>query len=237
MRVAGSKPRLARSRSGGWWFRHWAAPRIMAGVTDRSIEVPSFLQQLPGSRAIRIVQAQQVHGSSVAIIEGLPPAPCSVTGCDALVTRQPGVALLIRTADCLPILLADPVKAVVGIVHAGWRGLAAWLPMRVVSAFRQAYHSEPRALHVAIGPAIHSCCYDVGPEFARRFGPFVRQRAGRRTCDLIGVAISQLRRSGIPRHRIVESGECTGCDLRHWYSVRKEGDATGRMTSLIMVRP
>ena len=229
------KTALVQSKAGGWWFRHWATARIAAGVTDRAIDVPRFLQQLPAP--LGTVEAQQVHGGSVAIIERLPPSPWSVMGCDALVTRHPGVALLIRTADCLPILLADPVKAVVGVLHAGWRGLAAWLPMRVVSAFREAYHSEPRALHVAIGPAIHACCYEVGPEFAKRFGSFVQQPAGRRTCDLIGVAISQLRRSGIPRHRIFDSRQCTGCNTRRWYSVRKEGDATGRMTSLIMVRP
>lgn len=236
MPAAESKPQLARSRSGGWWFRRWAAPRIMAGVTDRSMDVQALVQRLPAPPA-KLVQAQQVHGGSVAIIEGVASATCSIAGCDALVTRQPGVALLIRTADCLPILLADPAKAVIGIIHAGWRGLAARLPMRVVSAFRQAYRSEPQALHVAIGPAIHACCYDVGPEFSERFGSFVRRRAGRRTCDLIGVAIHQLQRCGVPRHRIVDSGQCTGCDLRRWYSVRKEGDATGRMTSLILVRP
>ena len=223
------------SRAGGWWFRHWATAQIAAGVTDRSIEVPRFLQQLPSPLAV--VEARQVHGSSIAIIERPPTSPYFVAGCDALLTRHPGVALLIRTADCLPILLVDPVKAAIGILHAGWRGLAAWLPMRAVSAFREAYHSEPRALHVAIGPSIHACCYAVGPEFARHFGPWVRQRTGRRTCDLIGATMSQLRRSGVPRHRIVDSRQCTGCHTRDWYSVRREGDATGRMTSLIMVRP
>ena len=229
------KTQLAQSLAGGWWFRPWATTRIAAGVTDRAIEVQRFLQQLPSPLAT--VEAQQVHGGSVAIIERPPTSPYFVMGCDALLTRHPGVALCIRTADCLPILLADPVKAVVGIIHAGWRGLAVWLPMRVVSALREAYHSEPQALHVAIGPSMRACCYEVGPEFAKRFGPFVRQRAGRRTCDLIGVAISQLQRSGISRHRIFESRQCTGCDPRRWYSVRKEGDATGRMTSVIMVRP
>ena len=160
-----------------------------------------------------------------------------VPGCDALLTAAPGVALLIRTADCLPIFFADPARGVVGIAHAGWRGLAAGLPARVVAAFRHAHRSRIEELQVAIGPAIRACCYEVGPEFAERFGPFVQERGGRRTCDLIGLAIDQLRRCGIPPGHIMDTGHCTACELQHWYSLRREGPTTGRLTSLIMVTP
>lgn len=159
-----------------------------------------------------------------------------VGGADALLTDVAGVALMIRTADCLPILFADSARGAVGIAHAGWRGLAAALPARVVAAFRHAYHSRAEDVRIAIGPAIRACCYEVGQEFVARFGAFVRERGGRRTCDLVGIAVDQLRRCGIRPDRITDPGQCTACHLERWYSLRREGPATGRLTSLILLR-
>jgi YfiH family protein len=160
-----------------------------------------------------------------------------VPGCDALLTHAAGTALLVRTADCLPLFFAEPRRGVVGLAHAGWRGLAASLPARVVAAFRHLYHVPAEALAVAIGPAIRACCYEVGPEFAERFGPFVQQRGGRRTCDLIGAAREALRRCGVRPDRVTDTGACTACDVRRWFSLRREGPATGRLTSIILLRP
>ena len=219
---------------GGWWFTSRVLPRVAAGITDRQTD-RSIL--VPRRRPPRLVEAEQVHGASVAVVERSSDVLGPIAGCDALVTSQPGIALLIRTADCLPIFVADPARGVIALAHAGWRGLSAHLPMRVVAALQQAYHCRAEDLRVAIGPAIHSCCYEVGPEFGTRFGPFVTERGGRRTCDLAGVAVDQLRRCGVRTDRMVDSGICTACDADHWFSLRREGQATGRLTSIIMLRP
>ena len=219
----------------GWWYHRWASVRIFAGVTDRSISVKRLLGRLPFQPVV--VELDQVHGASLAVIEAPPKTRSRIAGCDALLTRQPGVALLVRTADCLPLVMADPSRGVVAILHAGWRGLAAGLPLRVVMAFRQLYHSAPEALRVGIGPAIRSCCYEVGPEFVARFGAFVQQRDGRWMCDLMGVAMDQLQQGGVSRRQVVDSGRCTSCEAQRWFSVRREGDATGRLISLIAIRP
>ena len=219
----------------GWWYRRWASARIFAGVTDRFTSVDQLLDRLPFQAST--VELDQVHGGSLAVIEAPPTTRGRIAGCDALLTRQSGVALLVRTADCLPLVIADPSRGVVGIVHAGWRGLAAELPLRTIMAFRQLYHSAPGALRVGIGPAIRSCCYEVGPEFVARFGAFVQQRHGRWMCDLIGVAVDQLQQGGVRRRQVMDSGRCTSCETQHWFSVRREGDATGRLTSLIAIRP
>ena len=226
---------LRQAPGDGWWFCRWAGGRVAAGMTDRHTDVHALLDGLDG--AVTTVSAEQVHGASVAVIErpGLGTQP--VPGCDALLTHVPGVALLVRTADCLPIVFVDPQRAVVGIAHAGWRGLAASLPARVVSAFRHAYHSEPRELQVAIGPAIRACCYAVGPEFAARFGPFVREQGGRRTCDLVGMARAQLLQCGVRPERVLDSRRCTACETQHWFSLRRDGPSTGRLTSLVVMRP
>ena len=112
----------------GWWYRRWASARIFAGVTDRFTSVDQLLDWLPFQAST--VELDQVHGGSLAVIEAPPKTRGRIAGCDALLTRQPGVALLVRTADCLPLVIADPSRGVVGIVHAGWRGLAAGLPLR-----------------------------------------------------------------------------------------------------------
>jgi YfiH family protein len=219
---------------GLWRFIGWGPAWVTAGVTGRSTDLSQLQQHLSTTRSV--VQAEQVHGSSIAVIYQSLDVAAPVAGCDALLTSLPQTALVIRTADCLPLFLVDPSRRAIGIAHAGWRGLAAGLPLRCLAAFRHVYHSRPEELRVAIGPAIRSCCYEVGPEFERHFGSFVQVRARRRTCDLTGLAIDQLRRGGVSPAQIRDSQQCTACAGSPWFSIRREGQATGRLLSFIMIR-
>ncbi len=226
--------RLADIPGGGWWWRRWASADILAGITDRQVGAEALIGRLGQSPTA--VRAEQVHGGSWAAVGAARGMADPVPGCDALLTQMPGVALLVRTADCLPIFFADATRGAVGLAHAGWRGLAAQLPARMVAAFRRVYHSPPEALTVAIGPAIRACCYEVGEEFDRRFGSHVQRRQGRRMCDLIAVAREQLQRCGIAPSRIADSERCTACEPQRWFSLRREGPQTGRLVSVIMLR-
>ena len=223
--------RLTAGPDGWWWLRGWSGAWCAAGIGDRRVESGRLPASLPIARA---VGAEQVHGGSVAMMRA--SSLQRVAGCDALLTNVPGLGLLVRTADCLPIVFADPVHQVVGLAHAGWRGLLARLPARVVAAFRHWYHSRPEELRVAIGPAIRACCYEVGVDFRARFGRFVTERRGRRTCDLAGAAVDQLQHCGVSASRILDTRRCTACEPA-WWSLRRDGAAAGRMTSLVMVRP
>lgn len=225
---------LCEGPPGLWRFNGWGPAWVTAGVAGRSVDLAQLKGYLPTARGL--VQAEQVHGSSMAVIQHVIDEARPVAGCDAMLTSLPRVPLVIRTADCLPIFLLDPSRRAVAIAHVGWRALAAGLPLRLVAAFRHLVHSVPSALRVAIGPAIRSCCYAVGPEFERRFGSFVQVRQGQRTCDLIGVAIDQLRRGGVPPSQILDSGQCTFCSSSPWYSIRREGQGTGRLLSFIAIR-
>jgi len=226
---------LEGARGSGWWLPSWASRRIAAGVTDRETPPALLIQQLPPST--QSVSAEQVHGAGIAIIEQAAHAERVIPGCDALMTSMAGVALLIRTADCLPIFFAEPARGIIGLAHAGWRGLTQHLPARMVGAFRHAYQVPAEALEVAIGPAIRACCYDVGLEFESRFPGFVQPEEGRRRCDLIGAAVAQLQQAGVRASRIVDVERCTACEPSQWFSLRREGPATGRLTSLIALRP
>jgi YfiH family protein len=207
----------------------------VAGFSDRSIDRPTFLARFPSR--LTTVEAEQVHGASVASVDRSDPAERLVAGCDALLTSAAGVALLVQTADCLPVFFSDPSRDVVGIAHAGWRGLAAELPVRLVAAFRHRYRSRAEDLRVAIGPAIRACCYDVGPELSAVFSPFVQSSGDRLTCDLIGVLKHQLQRCGVRPERVLDCQRCTGCEPDLWFSLRREGPSTGRLLSAIMLRP
>ena len=242
--------------SGMWELTAWQTGRIQAGLLDRRANSPLDILQTYMAAGTLFIGAGQVHGSSLAMVSGsvgskrVIPPPVAVAlhvwrtqsaeeipGCDALLTDVPGIALFIRTADCLPVFLADPLRKIVGLIHAGWRGLNAQLPGRVVAAFRHCYQSPTSALRVIIGPAIRSCCYEVGVGFPKIFEPFIHQQNGRRMCDLIGAVKDQLQRSGVRPEHLFDTGQCTSCETQQWYSVRREGLSTGRILSFIMVKP
>jgi hypothetical protein len=167
---------------------------------------------------------QQIHSNTVRQTNG---AGCVGEG-DALLTAQLGVALSIRTADCFPILLADPEHRAVAAIHAGWRGTAAGIVGETVARMRSAYGARPEALYAAIGPGIGACCYEVGAEVARRFG---RETAGR--LDLAAENRKQLLAAGVPEALVDFVGGCTCCDAGRFYSYRREGERAGRMISFI----
>jgi YfiH family protein len=234
MVVAESESRLRAAADGVWWFQGWERAPIKAGVLDRRTRTEEFSRLFPAPSGV--VWAEQVHGGSVAFVDRRQETPMTIAGCDALLTVTPGVALVIRTADCLPIVVSDPRHRAIGIAHAGWRGLTAQLLLRLVAAFCRTVHSDPAQLRVAIGPAIRACCYEVSPDFARRFEPFVERIKGRFTCDLPAVARHQLQRGGIRPAHLLDSQRCTACEPDHWYSVRREGDATGRLLSFVVLQ-
>jgi len=226
--------RLAPWRTGLW---RWHLPQgtgIVAGVTDRTGDLQVVRHQL-GAAGRLIVQTEQVHGASVAAVEADSPSLQPIPGCDALVTQRPGIALTMHTADCLPLVFWDPTQRVIGLAHVGWRGLVRALPSRVVSVMAQSYRSHPDDLWVAIGPAIRPCCYDVGPTFPVSLHPFVQEHGGRRVCDLVACARHQLSTARVRSDRILDSGQCTACQPLRWYSVRREGEQTGRLVSFIML--
>lgn len=217
----------------GWWFQSWGAAAVLAGITDRTTQRPSFLAH---AQAEGVAEGEQVHGAGIAVVGHTRFAQQLIAGCDALITHQPGIALLVRTADCLPIFFVHPKRKVVALAHAGWRGLALQLPVRVLANFWNLYRCSADTVEVAIGPAIRACCYQVGPEFKKLFGPAVVTRGGRQVCDLIAVAKKQLQEAGVARSQILDTGLCTSCGNKRWYSLRCEGSSTGRLTSLIMVK-
>ncbi|MFQ5927676.1 MAG: polyphenol oxidase family protein, partial [Terriglobia bacterium] len=125
--------------------------------------------------SFRLVTLRQRHSDIVQVVDGRwrgvrrePDGAVKLTG-DALITTEPGLLLAVQVADCLPILLVDPVRRVVAAVHAGWRGTLARIVEKTVGRMQMRFGSEPRRLVAAIGPGIHGCCYEVGREVYERY--------------------------------------------------------------------
>ena len=113
-----------------------------------------------------LVTLRQVHSDIIHCVDALPE---SQSDGDGLITARPGLLLAIQTADCLPIILADPKHKAVGVFHAGWRGTLKRIVEKGVGQMRLHFGSRPRDLKAAIGPGIHGCCYTVGPEVRDKF--------------------------------------------------------------------
>lgn len=181
-----------------------------------------------------IVRATQVHGNRTVTLRQVPPAgTVSDAGeCDALATDREGLALVVQTADCVPILLAT--RQTVGAVHAGWRGAAGDAAGAGVRALTD-LGARPEEIRAWLGPSIGLCCYEVGGEVASRFaGDFVRRDcAGRHRLDLRGVNRAQLETAGILPNHISIHPACTFCGGEQYASYRRDGAAAGRMIGLV----
>jgi YfiH family protein len=158
--------------------------------------------------ASRLAQGRQVHGTRV-VVDGQ-----GIDEADGQVISGRGVAAVVLVADCLPVALAGPER--VGVVHAGWRGLAAGMLEGGVEA--------TGAVAAAIGPGIGPCCYEVGDDVRAVFG------TSERTVDLKAIARARLEAAGV--RDIHDCGLCTSCDAERFFSHRRDRGVTGRQAGL-----
>jgi YfiH family protein len=201
-------------------------------LTSPVLEGLPWIEHGFGTRHAPLSQAgmatlKQVH-SAVALMADRSEG-CVGEG-DALLTRQPGVTVSIRTADCLPILLVDKHHQAVAAVHAGWRGTADGVVVETLRRMHAEFGTNAVDISAAVGPGIGACCYEVGEEVARRFG---FRRAGR--IDLAAENLRQLTKEGVPAASISVAGTCTFCDRERFYSWRRDHQTTGRMISYVRV--
>jgi len=187
----------------------------------------------------RLALLKQTHSARVVTLTGPHSGPRIEA--DALVTARTGIALGILTADCTPILLADPLAGVIGAVHAGWRGAADNIIGTAVQAMVE-LGAEPPRMVAAIGPTISGANYEVGEQFMANFlalhpdsdHRFSQPRDGKAHFDLPGFVADQLQAAGI--HTVDKVGGCTYADPQRYFSHRfatHAGTRTGRQIAII----
>lgn len=190
---------------------------------------------VPSTDNASIAFLRQIHSDRTLIAE----QPGLVGEGDAQISSRSGLTLAIRTADCLPVLLADVRNEVIAAVHAGWRGVVQEIVPKTVASMTRHFGTRTEDLLVAIGPGIGLCCFEVGPEVARQFAWFFPERqdlSGRAKVDLVETVVRQLTTIGIRGPQIDNADLCSCCRPDLFHSYRRDRDAAGRMVSTIVIK-
>lgn len=233
------------TRLGGVSRPPFAALNVGRSVGDDQEAVEAnhaLICEMLGIPRQAIATAHQVHGANVSIV-GSEDGGKAMPETDALVTNAPGVFLLLRFADCVPLLLYDPVRRAVGLVHAGWKGTIGGIAREAISALKEAYGCRPSDMLAAIGPSIGPCCYQVGEDVGRLVKvqladwPMLlkQDENGSLHFDLWYANRLQLIRSGI--EQIEVAGVCTACHSDEFFSHRADGGRTGRFAVVVGLYP
>lgn len=197
------------------WLEHGFGTRLAAGWPSGS-----------GLTSVR-----QVHSNQV-VVTGHRTGVLGKG--DALISNRPGTFVSVKTADCMPILLADVATRAVAAVHAGWKGTVSGICVATVCALEQEYGCSPENLRAVIGPGIGECCFEVGPEVAlqfRRQFPERENLTSRTRVDLAEANRRQLLEAGLLASRISVAGICTCCSDDLYHSYRRDREEAGRMIS------
>ncbi len=209
------------------------------------------MQAVFGLRSVRPITVQQVHGKDV-FIAGHGPPPAAAVEADAILTDTPGLPVGVLTADCLPILLFDPVNSAAAAVHAGWRGTVKGVAMEAVFHMEHEFSSKASDICVAFGPYIAPCCYRVGTEvidaYKKSFGTSPKgfvygevvdedggEDGDKLWFDLARANREVLKCAGVDEKKMVFDFACTSCESSRLFSHRRDGGLTGRQLSFIMI--
>ena len=215
---------------------HW----LVHGFGTRRWTFADF-KKSPELAGFSVVLLKQVHSGRLVFVAHRPRTRPRA---DALATSRPGLLLVVKTADCLPVLLADAEKRVVAAVHCGWRGTQRRILESVVAGLRKLYGCRPAALRAALGPCIGASCYEVGEDVRDGFAAaglpldFFRARRGapgKFDLDLREANRRQLIDAGLSLRRIADIAVCTHCDT-DLLSFRRDRDKTSRLYNFIGIK-
>jgi hypothetical protein len=243
------------TRQGGVSRPPFATLNLGRSVGDNPTAVEENRRRFFGAFGIepgRVVRVWQAHGNGVVRVAaelagrpGFPGCLMDVRGqFDALITQLPGLALTVSTADCLPILIHDPVRRAVAAVHAGWRGTAQRIAARALAAMRDAYGTDPSDCWAAIGPGIRGCCFEVDAAVTESMAAALpdwerharANRPGHWMLDLAEVNRAVLESAGVRGDRMEDVGLCTSCRNELFFSHRADKGRTGRMMNFILLK-
>ena len=198
-----------------------------------------------GADMEKLTLSKQVHEDTVRHVTAEDAGkgllhPTDYTA-DALVTNEPGMSLMVFSADCIILLFHDPVTGSIGATHAGWRGTALDLPAKTVKEMGRLFGAKPENIRVAIGAGIGPCCFethdDVPDALRAAFGSgvesFIAPRGAKWTVDLKAVNAWRLQEAGVPAQQIDILSTCTACHTDMYWSHRITGDKRGVQGALI----
>jgi polyphenol oxidase len=243
------------TRQGGVSAPPFASLNLGMSVGDERAQVEENRRRFFGGLGVdaaQVVRVYQAHGNGVLCVDdavtrqaGFPESLVDrARTFDALVTNRPGLALTVSTADCVPILIHDPVRRAIAAVHAGWRGTAGRIVATALAALREAYGTDPADCRAAIGPCIRACCFEVDAPVVEAMASALADwethatatRPGHWQLDLAGINRALLERAGMRPGNIADLGLCTSCRTDLFFSHRRDKGRTGRLMNFILLR-
>ncbi len=241
-------------------FRHGFSTRVRGDGRELDLRVRKggpepglqsrrsyFSRVLPPG--VQVILPHQVHSDIILEAteesfgssgEGFHPSPLVRTDADGVLSASARLAAGVQTADCVPVLLADPAQKVCAAVHSGWKGTLAGIAGQAVRLMVRRFGCRAESIRAAIGPSIGRCCYEVDAALGRRFEEActgsVRDgaTAGKCMLDLRYCVKETLAREGVPPGRIDSTHACTRCRPHLFHSYRRTGAPTGRMVSFVL---
>lgn len=205
----------------------------------------SLLARTFGSKLEKLVMVNQCHGTDILVIDepNTDYAHFSRLECDGIITNQPQLMIAVAVADCLPILLLDPIKKVIAALHAGWKGTAGNIAAKGVESLVKIFGSDKTDILAACGPAIGACCYEVDEPVKRAFiasgidwtNCATATGDGKWRLDLAAANREQLQAAGLPAENIETTDQCVCCQHDWFFSYRRDGGETGRQAGFIML--
>jgi polyphenol oxidase len=233
-------PRMARIP----WIRHGFLTRQgggNAGNTDGSPSMEtarnrSVIAKAFGFESDQLATVRQVHRDGILVLEEPYLPSSSPIEYDALVTDVPNLFLGIRTADCLPILIADRNRRVIAAIHAGRSGTALQIAAKTLRTMKERFGCSSEDLQIAMGPFIGPCCYEIDQKvYKAEWAPFsIPSGEARWRIDLAAINLAQVEQEGVPRCQVERFDLCTRCNSDLFFSYRKDGGRkTGTQLSLI----
>lgn len=230
------------SRKGGYSSTPWHSLNVGNTVGDDTQTVKQNLERLLneiGYQEKQLAQVKQVHSTTVKIVNKANSHGEEFVEADAMVTNKPGILLLMRFADCVPIFLYDSVNKAVGIGHAGWKGTVSKVGLELVRAMKNEYGSSAKNIYAGIGPSIGPDHYQVGHEvalqikssFPGQWQEMLIESHDSVKLDLWKANSITLNNAGIEKIEIAEI--CTACHLDDWFSHRGNNGKTGRFAAAI----
>lgn len=216
-------------------------PFLVHGFGDKFWSLQDFGRH-PQLRKFKAIFLRQIHSDILHVVDRIPEDKLSG---DALLTDKPGFLLVVKTADCLPVLIADPVKMVVAAVHCGWKSTSQRLVQKVIQELVEHFQCEANSLLVALGPCIGENCYEVGAVVKREFEATGLEEdvffphplhVGKYYLDLRKANMHQLKERGVLESNIAMVDLCSHCEAG-LFSYRRSPQTEGRMLSFIGLIP
>ncbi len=239
------------TRLGGVSAGECSSLNLSFGRRDSRENVLENYHRLAGAIGVdlnKMVLSNQVHDNKIRAVgpedmgKGLV-RESDIVGFDGLSTNHAGIPLVTFYADCVPVLILDPVKKAIAAVHSGWKGTVRNIAGEALVHMERFYQSDPGDLQIAIGPSICRECFEVDREvyelFLEKFpwcGAYTAYKNGKYRVDLQGIIKKVLADNGVPEQNIIVSGVCTKCNRDIFFSFRGDERKTGSLAALMMLK-